>query len=189
MRDTPDILNEYGFFTEQSRILDIGCGVGFIPSWCKEHEKNVDYLGVDVREASIIACKMKHLGSNYEFTHINVYNDSYNPNGNVSPSEMTLPCADNSMDSVICHSLFTHLGTERVAERYIDEIMRVMKVGGLLWTTWFTAPPNDVSISTIRTVYSNEFVMSMIKRFEFIYSTGGTTDRYHDQYQIALRKM
>lgn len=188
MIDTTGVLEELGFFLPESVVLDIGCGPAMVPMYCVNHAKNIRYLGLDVKRNIIDNCKKLGLGPNYRFEQIDVYNPVYNFRGKQMPELMELPVEDVSCDSIICHSLFTHLDTEAIASRYMSEIDRVLKPGGLLWTSWFLFPPNLKSDGAIRTVYDRKFVGKLLDGYELLYSIGGDTDSYHDQWYVGVRK-
>ena len=100
----------------------------------------------------------------------------------------TLPFLTESFDSILCHSLFTHLETEPVATRYLKEIKRLLKPQGLLWTTWFRDPPNNPCSWAERTVYSEQFIRSQLSDFIFLVERKGETTQYHDQWELLCRK-
>jgi SAM-dependent methyltransferase len=188
-RDTPEILDQLGFFVDGNMVLDIGCGVGFFAKWMADHTVPIGgYLGLDVRKNCVAKCEEMRLPSHYKFKHIDVFNPTYNFRGITKPEEYTLPVLDESVDAIICHSLFTHLDTEPVARRYMMEIDRVLGEGGLLWTTWFLDPPNNVSDGAKRTVYKKTLVDELLLPYERILQFGGDTEGYHDQFYIAVRK-
>ena len=188
-RDTPEILDELGFFQEGNMVLDIGCGLGFFAKWMVEHSVPIGgYLGLDVRKACVAKCEEMALPKHYKFQHIDVFNPTYNFRGVVKPEEFVLPVATASVDSIICHSLFTHLDTEAVATHYMREIGRVLGEGGQLWTTWFLDPPNKVNDGAKRTVYKKEFVDGLLAPYQRKLQFGGDTEGYHDQFYIAVEK-
>jgi ubiquinone/menaquinone biosynthesis C-methylase UbiE len=188
LMDTDQHLDKLGFFKDGFKICDIGCGVGYIPEYLVKHAKKVDYLGIDVDMGVIQHCKNRFSAYGYEFKRLNVRSAMYNPLGTMDAEFMKLDLPDESLDSVICHSLFTHLDTEAIASRYMSEIKRVLKPGGLLWTTWFTSPPNKASSGTIRTVYSAEFISSLFTDLKLLHAHGGESDDYHDQLYVASQK-
>lgn len=184
--DTDAKLDSMGFFQEDFNILDIGCGVGYIPKYLKEQKKNVTYLGLDVDMGVIQECKNRF--PQFKFKRLNLKSESYNPLGSMSADQLVLPVETNSVDSIICHSIFTHLDTEAIAVRYMKEIKRVLKQGGFLWTTWFSSPPNEECEGTAKTVYNLAFIHDLLSDLEPIYINGGESTSYHDQLEIACVK-
>lgn len=187
--DTPELLDSLEFFKDGYHVLDIGCGQAFMAKYLRKKNKEIWYHGFDVSLGNIKHCRNLFINEiRYKFVFLPFKSDTYSPQGELSAESFTLKFPDSSVDSVICHSLFTHLDTEPIARRYMSEIKRVLKDGGKLWTTWFSNPPNDVSDGTRRTVYNYDFIEEMLEEFESIYWNGGLTTSYHDQLEIACVK-
>jgi SAM-dependent methyltransferase len=70
------------------------------------------------------------------FTHIDAANSVYNPHGSTPAAQARLPFADGSFDVIVAFSLFTHLLRD-AAERYLNEISRLLRPDGRLLATWF----------------------------------------------------
>ena len=47
------------------KILDIGCGTGFIYEWIKKHQKNLKYFGIDIDNIAIKYAKKKYSSKNF----------------------------------------------------------------------------------------------------------------------------
>lgn len=186
--DTDARLDALGFFQDGFQVLDIGSGYGYIPMYLMRERKKVAYHGIDIDRNNIQHCRNISQGTGFKFNYLPIQSDTYNPDGVMSPTHFTLPLKDKSVNSIVCHSLFTHLDTEEVASRYVAEITRVLMNGGLLWTTWFASPPNRVGGGTLRTVYPMEFIHNLLGEFEYIEVSGGETDEYNDQLEIACVK-
>lgn len=187
-RDTDSHLDYLGFFQEDFMVCDLGCGVGYIPNYTMKNKKKIQYLGIDVISNKINYCRNRFRQGNYRFKRLNLYSETYNPTGSMRAEFMKIPLPDGSVDSVICHSLFTHLDNEEVAKRYISEILRIMKAGGKLWITFFTDPPNKEGGGTMRTVYKLSFIETLLAGFEEIHDRCGATTEYHDQLEISCVK-
>jgi cyclopropane fatty-acyl-phospholipid synthase-like methyltransferase len=43
-----------------STLLDVGCGYGKLLTYCRERGHDVDYLGIDVSESMVQACRRRH---------------------------------------------------------------------------------------------------------------------------------
>lgn len=186
--DTVDQLDQWGFFQEGAVVCDIGCGVGYVPRYTMRHRKDIKYHGYDVSLARIKMCRTICNDPRYHFTYLPYNSMTYNPFSNRSADGFIMKEDNNSVDSVICHSLFTHLGTESIAIRYMREINRVLKPNGKLWITFFTSPPNEISDGTERTVYPIGLVDHLLEGFNIISSSGGTTCDYHDQLEVHAVK-
>ena len=134
--DTPDTLSGLGFF--KGKVVDIGCGVAPIADWIDKNGGDVSYYGLDVCEAKIIDCKTRFRNNPFfTFRYLPVYNKLYYPYGIIDAENISISIPSNQVDSIICHSLFTHLSSFSAAISYMNEIKRLLKPGGLLWTTWF----------------------------------------------------
>ena len=103
--------------------------------------------------------------------------------GKMLPDEVILPFDNDNFDSVITGSVFTHLGTRAVSERYLEEIARVLKSGGRLFSSWFRNPPYEISSEEYRTVFAECDIEKMLaKHFETYYSRGGSSGEWWDQW-------
>jgi len=89
--------------TKQDKILEIGCGVGFL-----SREFNQNYTGVDYSEDIV----KRHLSL---FPEHNIHVANAN----------NLPFEDNSYDVVFCCGVFQYLLNDKFAEEVIDEMTRV----------------------------------------------------------------
>jgi len=187
--DTDAHLDSLGFFKDGSSVLDIGCGLGYIAEYILKNRLNVTYLGIDIDSNRIRHCQNRFRQPNFKFKKLNILSATYNPLGSMDARHFKINLPNNSVDSVICHSLFTHLDTEEVALVYMKEIWRVLKPQGILWTTWFVSPPNElVGGGTMRTVYRKEFVADLLSDYEIIEAQGGESVGYHDQWEVAAVK-
>ena len=186
MQETTEILESLDFL--KGRILDIGCGHGMLADYLKDAGFDGLYYGLDVR-AGIIMNNIEEWKDDdrFSFMHLDVYNPVYSKSG-VQAEEMRLPFLDDSFDSVICHSLFTHIETKFSAQRYMDEITRVLATNGNLWTTWFRSPPNNINVSAYRSVLKESDIMNLLIPYRTVFSCGGLTLGYHDQWQIGSVK-
>ena len=81
------------------------------------------YEGFDVVEAGITWCRdeITPRYPNFRFTHVDLYNRSYNPGGRVHAAEMRFPYGDEQFDFVYLTSVFTHMLPADV-ERYLGEV-------------------------------------------------------------------
>ena len=117
-------------------VLEVGCGIGRDAMHLTLTDGS--YVGVDVTAPSIEWCRRfitpRH--ANFNFFHLDVKTDLYNPSGALKPEQVALPVADQSVDRIILQSVFTHLFPPAVA-RYSSEFRRVLKAGGLVYASLF----------------------------------------------------
>lgn len=83
------------------KILDVGCGVGFVSSLYP----SFDIIGIDISDGML----------------------SNNPHKWVKGSAESIPFPDNSFDFVVCRSLLHHLDDPNIG---LKEMYRVLKPGG-----------------------------------------------------------
>jgi ubiquinone/menaquinone biosynthesis C-methylase UbiE len=116
-------------------ILDIGCGTGRMASALADYVTTGSYTGIDISKRAIRYCRERIPLGNFRFIHAEVYNQIYNWRG-VKASEYRLPFEGDSFDFVFLTSVFTHL-LQAEAENYLHEIGRVLRPGGICFSTWF----------------------------------------------------
>ena len=140
-----------GGLQPHDQVLDIGCGYGRIAVPLTRYLDGGVYDGFDISAKAIRWCRT-HIGPrfpNFHFTHADVRNGHYNPNGRIAPQEFVFPYAESSFDVVIAVSLFTHL-TRAAARRYVDESARVLRPGGRCIASFYIL--DGESLEKIRTV-------------------------------------
>ena len=99
------------FSPEAPFFLDVGCGCGKLARFLHINPK-LRYIGIDLFLPSIEWCRKAFepiTGARFRFEHFNGYSESYNPTGDVDPATYQFPPETNSVDTVVCASLFTHL--------------------------------------------------------------------------------
>lgn len=132
-------LIDYCGLTRDSAVLDIGCGTGRLPTGLlRIVGDELQYRGVDVSEAAVSWCK-RHLEKqhpNYQFIHINVENERYNPDGKPISQTFRLPLAANGFDAIYLYSVFSHMELKDV-KTYLAEFNRLLKPDGAIFLTTF----------------------------------------------------
>ncbi len=90
------------------------------------------YSGIDPVAGGVNWCRQNITSRypNFEFRHIDIAHDLYNPKGTVNGLTLNLPFADESFDFVIMTSVVTHLPSDEV-KTYLDQMSRVLAPGGL----------------------------------------------------------
>jgi len=125
--------------TPQSRILDIGSGIGRMAvPFTQFLDRDGVYEGFDIVKQGVDWCtdNITEKFPNFHFTLIPLKNDLYNLNTNEKASNLIFPYPDNYFDLVFLTSVFTHMLPEDV-EHYIGEIRRVLKPGKVCFATFF----------------------------------------------------
>ena len=121
------------------RVLDVGCGTGRMAMPLSGFlGPRGSYEGFDVSRPMIVWCRraISRRFPAFRFTHADVSNSEYNPDGQIKPRDFAFPYRDDSFDFIFATSLFTHLLPEACA-RYVGEIARVLAPGGRCFLTAF----------------------------------------------------
>jgi SAM-dependent methyltransferase len=123
------------------RVLEVGCGGGRQALALADYLEPGGYVGLDIDEVSIRACRAQPALSTFEFLVADVENEVYNPQGGTRGSEYRFPFDDGSFDFVFLASVYTHLLEDDCAN-YAGEIVRVLRPGGTAAVSIFliTAP-------------------------------------------------
>lgn len=120
------------------KILDVGCGDGALARELHRFNPSVEYLGIDVNQKWIRRLNPRFEDDGFEFKHIDVESPPYNSNGTVSPEEVELPIANESVDIIVANSVFNHI-EKRTVQRYLDEFSRVLHTDGIVWIGFHVA--------------------------------------------------
>lgn len=122
-----------------SRLLDVGCGVGRLAIGILRQVGEIDeYRGVDVSRRSIRWCK-RHITPahpSFQFLHIDVRNERYNPRGRDEPGGVRLPFDPGRFDIIYLYSVFSHMRTADL-RAYLGELRRLIAAGGRVFLTAF----------------------------------------------------
>lgn len=122
-----------------SSILDIGSGYGRLAIGLLDGLSfKGRYLGFDILQRHVAWCAraLTTFAPNYRFVRVDIRNDRYNPGGRIDPTQVRFPATSGSFDMCAMISVCTHLYRPAI-ERYLREINRVLRRGGLAVTTWF----------------------------------------------------
>lgn len=125
-------------------VLDIGSGVGRSAIALSTYlNKQGSYDGFDVVKQGVDWCNNR-LGrdfSNFKFKYVPLFNDLYNTS-TLKATEFQFPYDELSFDKVFSVSLFTHMAVEEI-QHYFHQIRRVLKSGGMCFSTFFLYDEND----------------------------------------------
>jgi ubiquinone/menaquinone biosynthesis C-methylase UbiE len=129
---------ELGGLTPGSDVLDIGSGIGRMAIPLTSYLEDGSYAGFDVGKEMIRWCQRQITprNPNFAFAWAPVYNQKYNPFGELSGADFRFPYQDDSFDFAFATSLFTHLVPEEVSH-YLAETARVLRPGGTCFLTFF----------------------------------------------------
>jgi SAM-dependent methyltransferase len=119
-------------------VFDFGCGCGRLArQLIQQTPRPRSYLGVDLH-LPLVEWAQDNLApraGGFAFAHHDVRYDPWNP-GDDKPDVAPFPAAEGSHSLVIAFSVFTHL-IEAHAEHYLREVARILKPGGVFYSTWF----------------------------------------------------
>jgi SAM-dependent methyltransferase len=133
-------LREVAGLRPDSSVVDIGCGYGRIAhALLRDDEFEGTYLGMDILPRHLEWCR-ENLASlrpdRFEFVHLDVRNDRYNPTGELDPTTVKLPARRRSADVAILLSVFTHMYPDQI-RHYLKEVRRILKGRGRALMTFF----------------------------------------------------
>jgi ubiquinone/menaquinone biosynthesis C-methylase UbiE len=104
-----------------AKILDLGCGNGRLSQLFDDMD--VDYIGTDDSSGLLEIAKHKYPKAKF-----------------VSMKPMELPFEDAQFDLVYCLAVFHHIPSHELRTKYLEEVRRVLKPGGILvltvWNMW-----------------------------------------------------
>lgn len=120
--------------TEQSALLDWGCGAGRLAVGVREHFGRIrDYHGVDIQRDLIDWAEANLAGPGFRFTCLDVGNERYNPDGS---TERTIAAEPGSVDVLYAYSVLSHMTDEDTAA-YLHLISQALAPGGRAMVTCF----------------------------------------------------
>lgn len=122
-----------------SRILDVGCGVGRLAIGVLRRVGEItEYRGVDVSRRSIHWCQrhIARLHPRFQFDHLDIRNERYNPRGRSDARRVHLPFDPGRFDIIYLYSVFSHMRSAEV-QAYLGEFRRLAAPAGRLFLTAF----------------------------------------------------
>ncbi len=121
------------------RVLDVGCGYGRVArALTRRLGPDGAYEGFDASAQAIEWCSRRYARRHpgFHFSHLDVANATYNPQGTLIARAVEFPYPDASFDRVVVASVFTHLLADGT-DRYLAQCARVLSPGGRLVATLF----------------------------------------------------
>jgi SAM-dependent methyltransferase len=91
-----------------TEILDVGCGIKFTRALIDRSLPVEKYVGIDVYREMIDFLRETVDDPRFEYFHIDVCNERYNPDGEVLSDDTRLPVGDRKFDVICLFSVFTH---------------------------------------------------------------------------------
>lgn len=139
-----DLLQKFGNIQPDSKVLDVGSGVGRTAIALSEYlSKEGQYEGFDVVEKGVNWCK-KGIGkdfNNFNFTYVPLFNDLYNTSTDKA-EEFNFPYEKDFFDFTFSFSVFTHMRLSEI-DHYLHEIAKVLKQEGKSLNTFFLYDDSD----------------------------------------------
>ena len=183
------LLIRYGLETSDS-VLDVGCGYGRLAlGLLHSTDHRGPYLGFDIQARSIDWCSsaLTPQFPSMRFVHLDVQSDRYNPKGSIDPTTASFPARSADVDVCALFSVVTHLYRADI-QRYMAEIRRVLRPGGLAVVTWFLYDEARVPLIT-----SSEATYPMVHELDAHtrYMKAGEPLRaiaYHEQAMQAMAR-
>ena len=168
--------------TSQTRIVDVGCGLGRLPMGLIREGHQVQYLGLDSQDRYVWWCTryIQRQHPNFQFRHINVENERYNPNGEKIAQNFRLPVSDGYADVVQLWGVLTNMSPEHMRV-YLSEVSRILRKGGSVFLTafaekgvpaWSFNPPDYVSYPCVGPLHVVRYEDSYLRS---IFSTNALT--------------
>jgi SAM-dependent methyltransferase len=190
-------------YTELSRLVDVGCGLGRLATGMLEEFGDVEYLGLDANKQFVEWCQenIERYHPSFRFIHLDVENELFNPNGTLDGNDIKLPIASAAADIVYLLNVFTNMKPEHV-EIYTSELSRILRTGGKLFLTAFVEDevpdvsfnpagyvPYDCNFPLNVVRYNKQWLFSLLSRHRMIVDEF----RYHNgmfpkQSEIYLTK-
>ena len=124
--------------TRQTRIVDVGCGVGRLAMGLLLERREATYLGMDSHDRYIWWCRryIQRKHPSFQFEHIDVENERYNPEGKTIGEDFRLPIPDGYADVVHFWGVLTNMAPKHMLI-YVSEIGRILRKGGTAFLTAF----------------------------------------------------
>ncbi len=166
---------------KSSRILDVGCGVGRLPIGILNQIGDINkYYGIDVSVRAIEWCQhfINRWHPTFQFEHIDIENQRYNPKGVSIDNKFSLPFNEREFDIIYLYSVFSHMTIEDI-KLYLKEFRRLLEPSGKIFLTAFveenvpniTINPKNYKMTWSGPLhcvrYNKKYFESILKNFNF----------------------
>ena len=136
------MMREYGLLGKGASLLDVGCGCGRIARFLID-DPIASYMGFDRHAEMIEWCQQNfrapapHFG--FRFYDIkSAYTDLDGQPGGIDPASFEFPFEDQSFDSAVLVSVFTHMPLSEI-DSYLGNLRRILAPGGRILLSFFFA--------------------------------------------------
>jgi SAM-dependent methyltransferase len=133
------LLRIYGGVRRNSCLLEIGCGLGRV-AFPLRYLLSADgrYEGFEIcrNKVDFLESTFQRAYPNFRFKWANIRNTYYNPGGEIEPPDYIFPYPDETFDSVIAASIFTHMLPDSTSH-YFHEAARVLRPNGRCLFSFF----------------------------------------------------
>lgn len=173
----------------RQKILDVGSGNGRVAMGIADIGMPIiEYHGVEIIRPCVDFCSRAFATRRqFRFHHADIRSDHYWGQGKIEPAAYRFEFADEVFDLIIAMSLFSHTGTLVVARNYLAEMARMLKPGGVIFSTWyFTDDISLVSEQQDRTIYQECTINLLAARCGLACS--GLTWVLSDQQILVMKK-
>lgn len=137
-KESLHILRQHGGLKPTDDVLEAGCGCGRVAIPLTGYLTSGSYEGFDVVPELVQwtreSITPRHPG--FRFTHVDLYNDFYNPAGRVEARDFVFPYDAGAFDFILLVSVFTHLLHADV-RRYLAEMHRTLRPDGKALMSFF----------------------------------------------------
>jgi SAM-dependent methyltransferase len=138
------LLEHFGL-CPSSHVLDVGCGIGRLAYECASYlDTDATYTGLDIAPP-VIDWLNTHYAPRlpgFRFDLLDVYNERYRPDGDVSPEQIRFPYENDRFTVACAFEVFMHVSLDGV-RHYLREIARVLRPGGVAVVTLVVIYPNE----------------------------------------------
>lgn len=107
-------------------VLEIGCGNGKVSEFLFNQGYKV--TGIDINQEALNKNKLKHPEITYQYADVTI----------------NLPFTDEVFDAVIIPYVFVSIVDDFLLKKAVQEILRVLKTGGIIWLCEATFSPGYV---------------------------------------------